>query len=296
MLALAPFLATAGTAQSVAVVKSRDLASFDKVLHSLERACATCEITAYSLKGKKENGDEITRQIHQATPDIVLALGPLAAQIAKDALPETPVLYGMVSNPNRYELAGTNIAGISLDVPCEQQFKQYRILVPGLQTIGVIYDPEKSADIIAEADRAARRLGLTLVAVPVSSPKKVPGALRGILNKIDALWTVPDDTVLTTDSFRFFLVTTFEHKLPFFAISDIFVKVGALATIGPEPGILGRELHQLIDGVYNGQLDIGAVDEIPPDETGLVINLKTAGKIGLKISPAILETASKLYQ
>ena len=94
----------------------------------------------------------------------------------------------MVPNLKRYGLSGENIVGVSLDVPGEKQFSLHRSVVPGLRTIGVIYDPAKSASLVEEADTAAQRLGMELLKVGVSSHKKVPGALRGMLGKIDALW------------------------------------------------------------------------------------------------------------
>jgi len=298
-LLLALAMAIPGQAQSIAVIKSRDLASFDQVLASLVAACppeSGLELRHYNLKGKNNNAKDVAKKIHKNPPQFILALGLLAAQATKLHLSDIPVLYCMVSNPQRYDLVGENIVGISLDVPGETQFARYKAIVPNLRTIGVIYDPTKSEALVLEATEAASKLGLELISVPVSSHKKVPEALRGILGKIDALWTVPDDTVLTTDSFRFLLVTSLEHKLPFLAISDIFVKVGALATIAPVPDELGRQLCRLIASIQNGQVDLGKVDVLPPVQADLVINVKTAAKIGLELSPEILQSAGKLYQ
>ena len=283
-------------AQSIAVIKSRNLPSFDQVLASLKTAYPESKIETYSLKGKKKAQKDILKKITAHPPQLILAMGPLAAQVAKESLPDIPMLYCMVSNPHRYGLLGKNIVGIPLDVPGETQFSIFKSVVPNLQTIGVIYDPQESSVLIQEAIEAARKLGLDLIDVPVSSHKKVPGALRGMLGKIDALWMVPDDTVLTTDSFRFFLVTSFENKLPFLAISEIFVKVGALATLSPDHEELGHQICALVTQIQNGQLDLSETDVVPLTETNLVINAKTAKKIGLALPPEIVESASKVYR
>lgn len=287
------------SAQSIVVLKSRELDAFDEVIHTLVTQCANMpanQIVEYNLKGEKQTWEEIVKQAKLDTPKLILAMGPLAAQVAKEAGLKIPVVFCMVSNPYRYGLAGENLVGISMDVPGELQFKLYKSVVPHLKTIGVIYDPEKSEELVAEAALAAEKLGLVLLKVPVTSPKRVPDAMRSLLGKIDALWMVPDDTVLTTQSFRYFLVTSFEKKLPFLAISDIFVKVGALATIAPDPDELGRQICRLISQIQNGQLDLKKVNILSPVETQLVINVKTAEKIGLVLSPEILQSASKLYQ
>ncbi len=287
------------SAQPIVVIKSRALPTFDQVLKSITESCkdiSSDQFVEYDLKGKKKSWQNVLEDVGPNRPRLILAMGLLAAQLAKEATPEIPVIFCMVSNPDRYGLEGENLVGISMDVPGQTQFTQYKSVLPSLRTLGVIYDPEKSGTLVSEAKLAASDLGLDLMDVPVTSHKKVPKALRDMLGKIDALWMVPDDTVLTTDSFKFFLVTSFEKKLPFFAISDIFVKVGALATIAPDPIELGRQICGLITQSQSGQLDMKKTNVLPPMATNLVINLKTAEKIGLTLSPEILETASKLYK
>ncbi|MFT5087679.1 MAG: putative ABC transport system substrate-binding protein [Candidatus Latescibacterota bacterium] len=285
-------------AQPIAIIKSRNVASFNEILDpfSAESQTNSWQVVEFNLDGKEKNGKKIATQVRSIQPQLVLAFGPLAAQVAKEQLDGIPTLYCMVSNPQRYDLSGEHIAGISLDVPGAIQFTYYQEMVPDLKTLGVIYDPQKSETLVIEARKSADRMGLELIGIPVSSHKKVPEALRGMLGKIDALWMVPDDTVLTTDSFRFLLVTTFKNKLPFFAISDIFVKVGALATIAPAPREMGKQLLDLTRLFLAGRLDLASIDALSPVATNLIINTKTADKIGLKLSPGILQTADKLYQ
>ena len=285
-------------AQSVTVIKSRKFEAFDQVIKSFVDANTSIsadQVIEYNLEGKKENWKKIREKISPTDSRFILAMGPLPAQMAKESLSNIPIIFCMVSNPHRYGLSGENLVGISMDVPGETQFTQYKSVMPNLKTLGVIYDPQKSEALVSEANLAAQKLGLELIMTPVSSHKKVPKALRDMLGKIDALWMVPDDTVLTTASFRFFLVTSFEKKLPFLAISDIFVKVGALATIAPAPTELGHQISQLANQLQSGELDLTQVDILAPKQTNLVINVKTAKKIGLDLSPEILESASKLY-
>ena len=285
-------------AQEIAVLKSRDLPQFDQVLEGLAEACdpAGMRLRHFNLGGKDKAGMDVAEEIRQAAPDIVLALGRLAASVGRRHLQDLPILYCMVPNPARYDLEGQNIAGISQDVPGGDQFSRFKSLVPSLRNIGVIYDPEKSGAIVDAAALEAEEQGLVLVRAEVSSSKKVPKALRGLVGRIDALWMVPDNTVLTSDSFRYLLLASFENKMPLLAISDIFVEVGALASITPKPKELGRQVCTLIQRYSRGELDLAAVDILPPNNAELVINLKTAEKIGLTLSDEVLREAGKLYQ
>ncbi len=198
--------------------------------------------------------------------------------------------------PKKYDLVGNNIAGITLNIPVDAQFKAYKTLVPGLKTIGVIYDANNSGELIREANAVAKKLGVELVAVSVQSQKEVPEALRGMLGKVDAVWMVPDETVVTTDSFKYFLLTTLENGVPFFAASDIFVEAGALAALTPDYTDVGRQGCQLAMGFTDGQVTLAEAGARPPRKVNLSLNLKTARKIGLAIPTSVIESAKLVYR
>ncbi|MEE8292547.1 MAG: ABC transporter substrate-binding protein [Candidatus Tectomicrobia bacterium] len=289
------FIHAQAQGQNIAVIKSHNIAPFNQALAGFTAACNQ-DITEYDLRGSTRRQKRIIKRIRATKPTIILAVGALAAQVAKEGIRDIPVVFCMVPNPHKYNLRGKNIAGISLDIPVEVQFAQYKALVPTLRTIGAIYDPQKTGTIITEANAAARKLNLQFLASPVHSQKEVPAALRSLLGKINALWMLPDDTVITPESFKFLLLTAFENNIPFLTISDIFVEKGALAALSPDYANVGRQACQLIREIESGRLNLTEVDAVPPDKVNLAINLKAANKIGLILPPAIVQSASKVFR
>jgi putative ABC transport system substrate-binding protein len=292
---LGPFVPAQVVAQSIAVLKSRDLEPFNQALAGFVASCDG-HIIEYDLQGTERRKRDILRRIAADKPRLVIAIGPLAAQVVKDEVGDVPVVFFMVPHPHKYSLKGENIVGISLDIPLETQFATYKLLVPGLKTIGVIYDPEKTGELITESKRVAEKLGLKLLASAVNSQKGVPAALRSMLGRIEALWMVPDETVVTPEAFEFLLLAAFENQLPFLAASDIFVEVGAFASLSPDYVDVGRQACQLVQDIESGRMKLTKVDVIPPAKVNLAINLKTASKIGLTLSSEIVQSASKVYR
>jgi putative ABC transport system substrate-binding protein len=286
---------TQAKGQAIAVIKSHDIAPFNEALAGFMAACHH-EITEYDLRGTTRRTQRIASRIIASKPKLILAVGTLAAQVAKEAFQDIPIVFFMVPNPHKYRLQGKNMAGISLDIPAELQFAIYKSLVPQLHTLGAIYDPEKTSLIAQEAQAAAQKLGLELLVAPVMSEKDVPAAIRGLLGKIDALWMLPDDTVITPESFKFLLLTAFENNIPFLAISDIFVEVGALAALSPDYTDVGRQACQLARDIESGQLNLGRIDVVPPEKINLAINLKAADKIGLTLPSEMIQAANKVYR
>jgi putative ABC transport system substrate-binding protein len=286
---------TQARAEGIVVLKSHDLEPFNQALAGFVAACPS-RITEYDLHGSKKEESSIIQRLTAAKPRLIVAIGPLAAQVAKERLQDIPSIFVMVSNPRRHGLQGTQLAGVSLDIPIRTQLAMYQSLVPTLRTLGVIYDPEKTGMMIVEARSIADALGFQLMAARVASHKDVPAALRGLLGKIDALWMVPDDTVVTPESFRFLLLTAFENNLPFITVSDIFVEAGALASLSPDYADVGRQGCQLATDIESGRLQPEEVMVVPPTKVNLAINLKTASKIGLRLPPEIVQSANKVYR
>lgn len=282
-------------AGGIAVIKSRDLDPYNQAFSGFSESC-TNNVSQYTLGGSKTSQQHMAEEISEAKPRLVLAIGLVAAELAKEYIKDVPALYIMVSNPKKYGLVGNNIAGITLNIPVDVQFKTYKAIVPRLKSVGVIYNTNNSDDLIREANAAAKKLGLKLVAVSVSSQKEVPEALRNMLGKVDALWMVPDQTVVTTDSFKYFLATTLENGVPFLAASDIFVEAGALASLTPDYTDAGRQGCQLAMGFVEGQIALADVAARPPRKINLSLNLKTAEKIGLVIPKLVIESAKQVYQ
>jgi putative ABC transport system substrate-binding protein len=281
--------------QGIAVLKSHDIEPFNQAIAGFATACDG-QITEYDLPSSKGRQRSIIERIVAARPRLILAIGAMAAQVAKEMVRDIPVVFFMVPNPHKYGLKGKNIAGISLDIPIETQFTMYKSLVPKLKTIGVIYDAEKTGALVTEAKAVAQQLGLHLLASAVRSQKDVPAALRSMLGQIDALWMVPDDTVVTPESFQFLLLTAFENNLPFLAVSDIFVQVGALASLSPDYTDMGRQGCQLVKEIESGQVRLAEINIVPPAKVNLAINLNTASKIGLSLPSEVVQSASKVYR
>ena len=282
-------------AQGIVVLKSHDIAPINQALAGFVATCSE-QITTYDLRGSTSDTKGIINRILAAPPRLILAIGPQAAQVARAEVRGIPVVFLLVRNPRQYGLEGDNIAGISLDVPIEAQLAMYRSLVPTLQVIGVIYDPEKTGALVKEAGEVAERFGLRVFAAPVASQAEVPAALRNLLGKVDALWMLPDETVVTSESLTFLLLTAFKHNLPVLTISDAFVEAGALAALSADYTDAGRQACQLAREIENGRLPAAQASIVPPTKVNMAINLQTAGQLGLVLPPEIVQSASKVYR
>jgi len=271
--------------ETAIVIKSQDLSAYNEVVKGFQDECLKNNITIksiYDLNGKMKVGQKIVRKARKQKPDIVLAIGVLAATVVKEAIEDIPIVFCMVINHARFQLTKPNITGISTEIAIENQLKGFQSILEPLKNLGVIYDPSKTGNIIENAEEKIEAAGLNLVKYEIDSTREVSEAIENLIGKIDALWLLPDSTVVTKKSFAFIKSATLENKIPLLCTSDVFVKAGALAAVSSDHKDVGRQAAELARKILESQPS-GSPGIVYPDHFKLTVNTDTAKKLGLKL-------------
>lgn len=290
----------------IVVVKSRDIAPYNIALEGfkrvLKRGRINSNIIEYNMKGELREGQEIIKEVKAINPDLILILGSNATQVISSSIKDIPIIFSMVLNPvasgfiESMQSSDNNLTGASMDIPIEMQFEKLRSIIPDLRKIGVLYSPMESKTIIEDASDVAKEMGLVLIAQEVSSEKNVPSALKILFEKrVDALWMVADGTVFTTQSSKHILLYTLRNGIPFMGLSLSYVKAGALLALSWDYQDIGRQSGELALRVLSGE-EPGHIPITVPRRTSLVLNLKTAKRIGIKILPSVLTEAEEIFE
>ena len=271
--------------ETAIVIKSQNLSAYNEVVKGFQDECLKNNITIksiYDLNGKMKVGQKIVRKARKQKPDIVLAIGVLAATVVKEAIEDIPIVFCMVINHARFQLTKPNITGISTEIAIENQLKGFQSILEPLKNLGVIYDSSKTGNIIENAEEKIEAAGLNLVKYEIDSTREVSEAIENLIGKIDALWLLPDSTVVTKKSFAFIKSATLENKIPLLCTSDVFVKAGALAAVSSDHKDVGRQAAELARKILESQPS-GSPGIVYPDHFKLTVNTDTAKKLGLKL-------------
>lgn len=282
-------------AAEVAILKSADLAAYNQAIAGFKVAMPSSTVfTEYDMQGDAARGQKFALRIRTSDAALVLAVGVRAAQVARMELQDIPVIFCMVLDPAKHDLKAPNMTGIRLEVPVERQLNAMRMVLPPLKRIGVLYDPEKTGGLVEEARSLARSMGLELVARQVRTEKDVPGALRAVLPQVEALWLVPDSTVLTEDSLRFLMSSALDANVPVIGFSSELVRSGALIGLSVNYEDVGRQAGLLAKKIVSDQAR-PFTTTFPPERLRLALNLKTARFLGIVIPPDVVNNADELY-
>jgi len=235
-------------------------------------------------------GVDIPKEIKRIKPDIVLAIGKDALTTVK-SIKNIPIVYLMVLNPQGLLSEQKNITGVSMNISPEKQLRALLEALPQTKQIGLVYDPNRTAYLVKDAQHAARKMDVTLLAKTASGSKEVPSLIADMKGKIDAFWMVPDITVMTPDTVEFLILFSMENNTPLLAFSEKYLELGAFMSTAIDPFDMGVQAAEMANSILRGK-HAKSIQQANARKMIVSTNLMIAGKLGIHLNLArALETA-----
>ena len=283
-------LACVSSAEEVAILKSADISAYSEAITAFKSALPrSFQVTQeYDLQGDMTKGRTLARRIRASNATVVLTVGLKATLAAKLEIPDIPIIFCLVLDPGKYGLPTSNMVGLSLDIPFRQHLKALQTLVPNVSRIGVLFDPQKTNGIQSQLLQDAKASGVKIISETVQTERDVPQALNAIKNRIDALWLLPDSTVLTENTLDFLMSTTLEANIPVVGFSAALVRSGAVVGSYFHHADIGNQAAKLSQQLV-GQTSHSLLGKIlPPEHVHQSINQKSARYLGLFLTQDVL--------
>ncbi len=277
---------SAGKPRHVAVLKSDSLTPYASAVAGFSAECRA-EVAEYDLREDPARAEKVLQELQASKPSLVFALGPLAANAAKRAFDDVPVVFALVPNWEKYGLEARNVTGVALQRPVRAQLETLKALAQGAKRIGVLYNPRYSKPVIETAGEAAKALSISLVSAKVEAPEEVPGAVKKLSGKVDALWMIADRSVANPDAVRAIIKFALDSKVPVFALSEQQVKDGALVSLSPNYTAIGQQAGKIANKLIGQKAEPASLAVAQPEGLDLAINLTTARQIGAECNLAL---------
>ncbi|MFW5730446.1 MAG: ABC transporter substrate-binding protein [Desulfonatronovibrionaceae bacterium] len=239
-----------------AILVSRHIRPYMEALEGLSQGLTDTDELSHEVhildKYDLEHQELTSSEIAGSRPDLLISIGPEATSLAWDLSAElqVPVIYSMVLNPEDLGRAGPGSrgCGISLNIPPEIQLEKITSVLPGVRRLGVLFDPAiNSARIRAIQDQAASH-AVQVVPLSVESAGALPGVLEQGLGMVDALWLIPDETVISQALVKYIIREGIYQGIPSIGYNRFFYDSGAAAAfvldfheIGQQTAHMARE-------------------------------------------------------
>jgi putative ABC transport system substrate-binding protein len=296
LLAAALLAPRPAPAAEIAVVLSSDVPAWKPAVEALRTAVPGHNVTTYDLRGNRAEADRVLDAL-KGSAAVVVAMGPLAAQSARDRAADLPLVYGMVNDPAGLgTLEGPNVTGVAFDLPARNQLVAFRTVNPKATRIGVVYNAASMSRLLEDARRSASALKLDLVVRQAPALQSVPQVVRELLTgpeAVDALW-IPPDPMMMGDATRLFVIeTAVRAGKPVYASTAAMVREGALVGSSPEFASIGQSLGEQVNRITRGE-KAGRLGVVVP-RAELVINKKIADQLRVAIPPEALKAAQRVF-
>jgi putative ABC transport system substrate-binding protein len=258
-------------------------------------------------EGRADRLPALVAELLSAKPDIFVAVAPQPARAAKEATSTTPIVFIAVADPIAVGLVtnlarpGANVTGLATLVAGGFMGKSLELLreaVPTASRIAVLWNsknPLHVALIPTDLRPAAATLGVQLHMLDVTDPAGIAPAVEAATReRAHALLVVGDP--MFHRPFDRVPELALRAKLPALYLDRNVVTVGGgLLSYGPDWEVMFRRAAVYVDRVLKGAKP-GDLPVEQPTKYELVINLKTAKALGIKISPAVLARADEIIQ
>jgi ABC-type uncharacterized transport system substrate-binding protein len=243
--------------------------------------------------------DLVQRQVR-----VICALGPPAVLAAKAATTNIPIVFVTGADPLKFGFVasfdhpGGSITGVWIvsTVLAAKRLQLMRQLLPKAELIALLVNPKSpvAEPQSRDAQAAAQALGLKLAVLNAASENELDQDFASLAQqRADALLVSADPIFYTKREHLVALAA--RHSIPTLYEIREYVEVGGLMSYGT---VFRDGYHK--GGVYVGRILKGVRPaELPVEQINkleLVLNGKTARKLGLEIPPTLLALADEVIE
>jgi len=244
----------------------------------------------------------------QMRVDVIVAVTASATRAARQATATIPIVMGVTAYPVESGLVaslarpGGNVTGSSHETPelVQKRIEVLRDAVPHATRIaafrrtGGATGPVMDA-MIGDFQTAAKRLGVQLSIIDVQHLEDIDRAFDAAVTGRAQVIVLPSTPVIGGAQLSRIAALGLRHKLPVLSAAAGAADAGVLLQFGADLRSLCARAAVFVDKILKGARPADLPVE-QPARIELVVNLKTARAIGLKLPSAILIHADRVIQ
>ena len=235
----------------------------------------------------------------------IAATGDVAsARAAKSASNSIPIVFTIGGDPVHFGLVasmsrpGGNVTGIVF-APTQIGAKRVELvhnLLPKVARIGLLMNPDNLTFALERADSqsGADKLGLQLIVETARNGAEIEAAIGELVRaRADAIITASDPVML--DRREQIVALAGRHGLPAVSFTRPFAVAGGLMTYGPNIGWMYRQAGGYVARILKG----ARPEDMPVMQSTtfeLVLNLKTARRLGLAVPPKFMASVDDVIE
>jgi putative ABC transport system substrate-binding protein len=251
-------------------------------------------------EGRTENFAAITNEFVRLKVDVILTVGN-AANIAQQITTTIPIVAAIATDPVGTGMVaslarpGGNLTGLSIQSAdtAGKRIEIFRELLPSLRHLAIIGNADYAAAHIAEAQAAAKKLGLEADVLAIRRAEDIAPAFETLNSRVQALYVCPDPLINANHA----RINTLAlgARLPTIHPFRDYLATGGFMSYGANNVDLFRRAGDYVDKILRGAKPADLPVE-QPTKFDLIINLTAAKALGLIVPPSLLARADEVIE
>ena len=247
---------------------------------------------------------EVANEFVQMKVNVIAALGSTAVQVAAKATSTIPIVMVSGLDPVKAGFAaslarpGGNVTGVSniIQETAPKRLALTKEAVPGLRRVGVLWNPDSQGSVnsLAATRDAAAALGLGLMVVEARSESDFDSAFAALAKERVRVFLVMAASMFALHRKRLLASAVSHGVAGVFSAPDVHDD-GALLAFGTSGSEPYRRMATYVDKILKGTKP-GDIAIEQPAEFELVVNLRTAAAVGIKVPQSLLLQAHRVIR
>ena len=232
---------------------------------------------------------------------MIVAIATPSAQSVVAATREVPVVFAAVTDPvaaklvTSWEPSGTNVTGVSDELPLEPQIDLMKKLVPNVKAVGYVYSPGEvnSTVILEKLKTQLKTQGIEVIGAPAQRTTDISTAANSLAGKVQMIYTTTDNNVVS--GYESLYKVAVANKIPLLASDTDTVKRGASAALGVNYHDMGMQAGKIVTRILKGEKP-GTIATQKMEKLDLFVNPKAAQTQGFTIPEELVKSAKEVIQ
>lgn len=257
---------------------------------ALEEAGLNVEFVEENAQNDQSMNTTIAQNLVNEGVDLIFANSTPSAQAVKGATSDIPIIFTSVTDAvgaeliDSMEAPGGNVTG-TVDLHPDTIANTVAFLKDelGAKKVGTVYNTgeQNSVAQIEQVKSLLEEAGLEIVEAAVSTSAEVQQATESLIGKVDSLYIITDNTVVS--ALESVIEVASANQLPLMVGELDSVERGGLGAYGFEYYDIGYEAGEMAVKILNGEATPSEIPSAYPANLKLLINKGAADNLGLEI-------------
>ena len=256
---------------------------------AIEDAGLEVKFDEQNAQGDATNNQTIATNFAGDGVDLIFANATPSALSAANATKDIPVVFTSVTDPvgaelvKDFEKPDKNVTGTTDSHPDAIPNTVKLMADMGYKKVGTVYNAgEQNSEVqVKQAEEEAKKNGLTLQKVSVATSAEVKQAAESLAGKVDAIFIVTDNTVVS--ALESVTSVAEAEKIPLFVGELDSVERGGFAAYGFSYYDIGYQAGEQAVEILKDDKEVKDIPVEVPGDLKLVINKSAAEKMGVDV-------------